>query len=148
VGSLYHFYFIDADDLVLFRADFLVALDACFTQKRGKNLNNPSHQDCPRHHPESAFLSEEEVKAMEEYVAAQRATKATSENSSAWSRGGCFEDGMKVPTSVLDDCSESFKAADEKCEKASTQFFADTGLMALLCRHDQVPLACQYDSCW
>jgi len=29
---------------------------------------------------------------------------------------------MKVPTSVLDDCSESFKAADEKCEKASTQF--------------------------
>jgi hypothetical protein len=31
-----------------------------------------------------------------------------------------------------------FKAADEKREKASTQFFSDTGLMALLCHHDRV----------
>jgi hypothetical protein len=44
---------------------------------------------------------------------------------------------MKVPISVLNNCSDSFIAADEKCEKASTQFFADTGLMALLCRHDR-----------
>jgi hypothetical protein len=39
---------------------------------------------------------------------------------------------------VLDDCEGSFKAADEKREKASSQFFADTGLMGLLCRHDRV----------
>jgi len=62
VGSLYHFYFIDADDLVLFRADFLVALDACFTQKRGKNLNNPSHQDCPRHHLSPHFSLRKRLK--------------------------------------------------------------------------------------
>src|SRR6267154_3827518 len=47
-----------------------------------------------------------------------------------------YEPGMKVPNSVLNECSDSFIAADEKCEKASTQFFADTGLMALLCQHD------------
>lgn len=49
-----------------------------------------------------------------------------------------FEGSMKVPTSVLDSCNDSFKAADEKREKASTKFFADTGLMALVCRHDRV----------
>ncbi|KIO07660.1 hypothetical protein M404DRAFT_135684 [Pisolithus tinctorius Marx 270] len=45
---------------------------------------------------------------------------------------------MRVPISVLDGCGDSFHAADEKCEKASTCFFADTGLMALLCCHDHV----------
>ncbi|KIJ04553.1 hypothetical protein PAXINDRAFT_94573, partial [Paxillus involutus ATCC 200175] len=40
--------------------------------------------------------------------------------------------------SVLEGCGKSFTAADEKCEKTSTQFFADTGFMALVCRHDCV----------
>ncbi|KAG1770143.1 hypothetical protein EV702DRAFT_1181663 [Suillus placidus] len=45
---------------------------------------------------------------------------------------------MRVPISVLDGCGDSFLAADEKRKKASTQFFADTGVMAMLCRHDCV----------
>ncbi|KAI6023439.1 hypothetical protein EDC04DRAFT_2869568 [Pisolithus marmoratus] len=45
---------------------------------------------------------------------------------------------MKVPVSALDGCGESFHAADERQKKASTSFFADTGLMALLCHHDHV----------
>jgi hypothetical protein len=49
-----------------------------------------------------------------------------------------FEGPLKVPTSVLNECNDSFTAADDKRQKASTQFFADTGLMALLCRHDRV----------
>jgi Kyakuja-Dileera-Zisupton transposase len=49
-----------------------------------------------------------------------------------------MEPGMQVPSTVLDECGDSFKAADEKREKASTQFFSDTGLMAMLCRHDRV----------
>ncbi|KAF8834748.1 hypothetical protein BDN67DRAFT_992598 [Paxillus ammoniavirescens] len=48
------------------------------------------------------------------------------------------EEGMCVPVSVLDGCGQSFIAADERQEKVSTQSFADTGLMALLCRHDRV----------
>jgi hypothetical protein len=39
---------------------------------------------------------------------------------------------------VLDGCNDSFVAADERRMKASTLFFADTGLMALICRHDRV----------
>jgi hypothetical protein len=45
---------------------------------------------------------------------------------------------LLLPRSVLDACEVSFKAADEKRVKASTDFFEDTGLMALLCRHDRV----------
>jgi hypothetical protein len=47
-----------------------------------------------------------------------------------------YENGMRIPVSVLDGCNESFVAADEKREKASTRFFADTGVMALVCHHD------------
>ena len=43
-----------------------------------------------------------------------------------------------MPAAVLDECHKSFKAADERQQKASTKFFADTGLMAMLCRHDRV----------
>jgi len=49
-----------------------------------------------------------------------------------------YEGPLRVPNTVLDECGESFTAADEKQQKASTTFFADTGLMALLCRHDCV----------
>ena len=48
------------------------------------------------------------------------------------------EEGLNVPNSVLDGCQESFTAADEEREKASTQYFKDIGLMAMLCRHDRV----------
>ncbi|KAF8871853.1 hypothetical protein CPB84DRAFT_1854767 [Gymnopilus junonius] len=49
-----------------------------------------------------------------------------------------YEPGMKVPSATLDECHESFIAADSNRVKASTQFFTDTGLMALLCQHDRV----------
>jgi hypothetical protein len=45
---------------------------------------------------------------------------------------------LKLPHSVLDGCEASFKAADERREKASTQFYDDMALMALLCHHDCV----------
>ncbi|EGN93466.1 hypothetical protein SERLA73DRAFT_126659 [Serpula lacrymans var. lacrymans S7.3] len=49
-----------------------------------------------------------------------------------------YKQGMAIPKLVLDGCADSFLAADEKREKASTNFLADTGLMALLCRHNCV----------
>ncbi|TEB27669.1 hypothetical protein FA13DRAFT_1756009 [Coprinellus micaceus] len=45
---------------------------------------------------------------------------------------------MKVPVSALDGCLDSFTAADEKRIKTTTKYFSDTGLMALLCHHNQV----------
>ena len=49
-----------------------------------------------------------------------------------------YEGRLRVLTSVLDGCEASFTAADAAQEKASTHFFDDTALMALLCHHDRV----------
>lgn len=73
---------------------------------------------------------------MEEHVDSVRPPR--SEKPSADNAEDGYEDGMRVPISVLNDCGDSFKAADEKREKANTQFFADTGLMAIFCRHGTV----------
>ncbi|KZP06311.1 hypothetical protein FIBSPDRAFT_914718 [Athelia psychrophila] len=120
-----------------FAADYIACVDACFTQKRTKShsARDPNYRDQPRSHHDSRFITEEEIKAMEREVDSirtrrPRKAKKADENDS-------IEPGMSLPTSVLDECGNSFVAADEKREKASTQFFVDTGLMSLLCRHDR-----------
>jgi hypothetical protein len=51
---------------------------------------------------------------------------------------GYEHEKLLLPRSVLDGCEASFTAADEKRQKASTEFFEDTALMGLVCRHDRV----------
>jgi hypothetical protein len=126
-------------------ADTVVCIDACFTQKHNKTKGKGGHRDPPNHHPFSIFMPEADVKAVEDFIASCRSGHPPScgsrhqahhaQNSSAGDDG--YEAGMHVPTSVLNGCNDSFVAADEKREKASTQFFADTGLVALLCHHDR-----------
>ncbi|KAG2158535.1 uncharacterized protein EDB93DRAFT_1237909 [Suillus bovinus] len=109
--------------------DVHICIDACFTQKYPPNPIR------------SVFLSDDEVTSMDAHVqiccgrppARGRKRKRATEGEEDG-----YENGMRVPTSALDGCGESFFAADEKREKASTQFFADTGVMAMLCRHDHV----------
>ncbi|KAG6836295.1 hypothetical protein H0H93_009388 [Arthromyces matolae] len=122
------------------RVDVIVCLDANFTQKRRKGPYAGGHG---RHdmHPETVFLAESEVKDMEKLVESVRPSQPRTQQQTALGEDG-FEKSargsMRVPTSVLDGCMDSFTAADEKRVKASTQFFSDTGLMAILCRHDIV----------
>jgi Kyakuja-Dileera-Zisupton transposase len=47
------------------------------------------------------------------------------------------EPRMMLPASALNQCLESFTAADGNHIKASTQKFNSTSVMALLCQHDQ-----------
>jgi hypothetical protein len=120
------------------RVDVVVSLDACFTQKRRKgktDLHDPPHL-----HSETVFVPQADVSSMEELVNTVRPpSKPKGKGTEKASKGpDGFEGPLKVPISVLDECAESFLAADEKRQKASTQFFSDTGLMALLCRHDRV----------
>lgn len=74
------------------------------------------------------FVDPLDVDAMEEEVASKRKapprkrTKGTS---------------ARLHDDILDECEESFIAAQEKVTKASKNYYADTGLMALLCRHDR-----------
>ena len=63
---------------------------------------------------------------MEVFIESQQSLPSTHMTQSQ-PREDRLENGMKVPTSVLDGCGGSFQAADEKRQKASTCFFADTG---------------------
>ncbi|KDR70808.1 hypothetical protein GALMADRAFT_75558 [Galerina marginata CBS 339.88] len=127
------------DDLV----DVIVCIDACFTQKRRKSQGKAWQE--PRVHPETIFVPTEELVAMEEKVETVRPSKKKNDNKAKQSKekeketgGPDYEPGMKVPSAVLNECHDSFLAADERRIKANTVFFADTALMGILCRHDRV----------
>lgn len=113
--------------------DCITCVDACFTQKRRQAPRDPL-----RSYPNSVFLSEQTVTSMEAEVENIRNGRGRSPPNMSQVHEDSLEPGMQVPSSVLNECRDSFKAADEQRVKASTQFFADTGLMALLCRHDHV----------
>lgn len=121
--------------------DFNCCLDACFTQKRNAGTADP-----PKFHPESHFIPETTSAQMEEYVDWVRDTKPSKRQRQGSDTTEGHKDGedgyehekLRLPRSVLDACEASFKAADENRQKASSQFYDDTGLMALLCRHDRV----------
>ncbi|KAG1745669.1 hypothetical protein EDB19DRAFT_1894353 [Suillus lakei] len=93
------------------KPDVHTCIDACFTQKCSSDQRGGGPD--PPNPVRSVFLSDDEVTSME-----RKRPAATEEE------GDDYEDGMRVPTS--------------KHEKASTQFFADTGMMAMLCRHNRV----------
>ncbi|KAJ6534507.1 hypothetical protein DFH09DRAFT_1092099 [Mycena vulgaris] len=119
--------------------DVNVCADVCFTQKRRrKGARGP-----PRTHPNSVFVPETTANQMGAHVEEVRPPGARAPKTKKQARVEEQEDSyegvnLKVPWSVLDKCESSFKAADEKREKASTKFFDDTGIMGLLCCHDRV----------
>ncbi|KAH6901151.1 hypothetical protein BKA70DRAFT_1437036 [Coprinopsis sp. MPI-PUGE-AT-0042] len=103
-------------------ADVVVCLDANFTQKR-RTPARGNGLDPPIQHPRTSRVEADWSGPADPLATPQAQPEVV-------------EDGMKVPPSVLDGCHDSFKAADEKRIKANTTFFAETGLFALLCRHD------------
>lgn len=110
----------------------IVCIDAVFTQKNDKR----DVRDPPRAHPKTVFIPETEVKLWEDYVLKVRPRKSSKTPPVA--KDDCFEGTLKVPNSVLDGCEQSFTAADENRQKASSKFFDSTALMGMLCRHDRV----------
>jgi hypothetical protein len=124
----------------------IVCLDACFTQKRMRDGDKGQATRVPVVHPDSLFLDTQEVQRMEDEVNVIRSscdghttrTHRTGHTGRESDLEDDYIDGLRVPTSVIDECKDSFIAADERRQKASTAFFKDTGLMAMLCRHDHV----------
>ncbi|KAF7325179.1 hypothetical protein MKEN_00561900 [Mycena kentingensis (nom. inval.)] len=118
--------------------DVSVCIDACFTQKIralfGRNC------DPARIHAYSVFLARELAEVYEEYVEGTRSAGKQSKKArmDPEAEDDSYVGKMRVPESTLNGCSDSFRAADEKRGKASSQFFAHTGLMCMVCRHDQV----------
>lgn len=106
-------------------AHVIVCLDANFQQKRRRSTwidPEVSYIDGRFVDPSDVAAEEREVEEKRQKPARKR-TKGTS---------------AKLDDEVLDECEESFLAAQEKVTKASKNYYADTGLMAILCRHDRV----------
>ncbi|KAJ7717766.1 hypothetical protein B0H14DRAFT_3521899 [Mycena olivaceomarginata] len=106
-------------------ADVVICTDTCFTQKKNKSPTDPYKK-----HPDSHFVSEEQAARTEEYIDGVRNVSDKNESRRKRAAGVVREvdeeDGyeysrLPLPRSVLDGCEASFKAADEKREKASTE---------------------------
>jgi hypothetical protein len=98
----------------------IVCVDANFAQRR----RHSRHPDPVNPHPNTHFLEENEVEAMKRVVERARPSLA---------RTGT----MALPDETLDDCEKTFIAAQSHIAKTNNIIFADTALMALLCRHDR-----------
>jgi hypothetical protein len=82
--------------------------------------------DCPRFYDPTYFLSKELVDEVGRRIDAQRKKTAKTHVS-------------LVPDEAIDQCETAYEAADGKKQKAAMDSFDDTGIMALICRHD-IPL--------
>jgi Kyakuja-Dileera-Zisupton transposase len=82
--------------------------------------------DCPHFYDPTYFLPKEYVDHIGCRIEAQRKRPAKSPV-------------PLVPDEAIDQCETAYEAADGKKQKAAMDSFDDTGIMALICRHD-IPL--------
>jgi len=139
------------------QASVIVCIDANFQLKRNHDQDRrkgfkgqTGSRDPPVFSPRTVELPQAELDAMAARINEVRPPKTTKagasrkrkademveDDRSGPSEDDAVEPGMNIPNSVLDSCGNSFIAADGDRIKASTQRFDDTGLMAMLCRHD------------
>ncbi|KIJ31075.1 hypothetical protein M422DRAFT_186363, partial [Sphaerobolus stellatus SS14] len=105
-------------------AHVLVAIDANLAQKCLK----PRFIDITFAHSQTQFIPDKDVKAMEAHVEEMRKTKAKRS----------LKINLRLPEDILQECQDSFTAANEEQTKSSVVVFADTGLVAMVCRHDHI----------
>lgn len=101
--------------------DVHVALDGNFHHR-----HQTSSGDGPHFHDAVQIISKEQVDAVGARIDAVRKRPPRK-----------FK--AKVPEEVIQDCQDSHTAADGRKAKTDMGHFDDTGLMAMVCRHD-VPL--------
>jgi len=104
-------------------AQAIVCVDANFAQRRRRSR----HPDPVVPHPDTHFLSECDVESMKRAVEHARPPDSRA-NATL---------GAALPDDILDDCEKAFTAAQGHIAKSSNTIYADTALMALLCRHDR-----------
>ncbi|KAL1687701.1 hypothetical protein GGG16DRAFT_21408, partial [Schizophyllum commune] len=105
--------------------DALVSIDACFSQKHNKQARDPAFD-----HPGGIMLSEETLRATRDRVDGLRSA------SSRVTKRRPFDPqsaGINVPSEALQNCEDSFKAAQTAIAKANTGAHDVTAAMALLC---------------
>ena len=104
-------------------AQAIVCVDANFAQRRCHSR----HPDPVDPHPDTHFLSVNDVDSMKHIVEHARPSDSRT-SAKSWAI---------LPDDTLDNCEKAFIAAQGHIAKSSNKRFADTALMALLCRHDR-----------
>ncbi|KAJ3558744.1 hypothetical protein NM688_g740 [Phlebia brevispora] len=102
--------------------DIHVALDANFSHRHLRSAG-----DSPEFYDSSHFISDEFVQEIDKRIQ----TKRKRPRNKNWT--------PPVPDSVLDACEHGHEAANEHKVKTATLRYDDTGVMAMICRHD-IPL--------
>ena len=108
--------------------DIHVAIDATFSQR-----HNVAAGDSPWLYEPKYFISKDAVDSVGARISAARSKPPRAYKSS-------------VPNTALDECEKSYEAANEKKDKSIGSKFDDTGLMALVCRHDMVLFLANVDT--
>ncbi|KAG1796136.1 hypothetical protein EV424DRAFT_1547219 [Suillus variegatus] len=93
---------------------------------KGGDIHVATDGDSPHFYDPSYFLSKVQVDAIGHHISRSRKSPPKLHIS-------------HVPNEAIDLCENSYKVADGKKQKAAMDSFDDTGLMALICRHD-IPL--------
>ncbi|KIJ58586.1 hypothetical protein HYDPIDRAFT_34030 [Hydnomerulius pinastri MD-312] len=101
--------------------DIHVATDGNFHHRHRRSTGN-----CPTFYAPVYFLPKTQVDAVGQRIA--KAHKRQPKKHKAL-----------VPDKAIDQCKTSYEAADGKKQKAAMDSFDNTGVMALICRHD-IPL--------
>jgi len=141
------------------RAQLIVCIDGNFQIKRIRDKDRRAgHEgetgthDPPIISPSTIILSREYLEHWERRILAMRPVRpsrsgqkrkvneTTEDDAADPQEDDRVEAGLRAPNSTYDACQQSFIAADEDRIKASTKYFEDTGMMAMLCRHD-APIA-------
>ncbi|KZT28316.1 hypothetical protein NEOLEDRAFT_1058906, partial [Neolentinus lepideus HHB14362 ss-1] len=110
-------------------SDLHVAIDLNFHQRHRRTAG-----DSPKFYAAEYFISKEDVDAVGERILKAR------------KKGPRSDYRAKVPDIAVDECEKSFEAADEAKQKTHEGRFDDTGLVALICRHDNPILLANVDT--
>lgn len=102
-------------------ADIHVATDGNFHHRHRRTAG-----DCPTFYQPRYFLPKSQVDAVGKRI--EKARKRPLRSRTA-----------QVPDEAVDQCESSYEAADGKKQKTSMESYDDTGVMAIICRHD-IPL--------
>jgi hypothetical protein len=109
-------------------------MDANFEQKRCRNAGGDTVLPP---YSQSFFIPPDEVKEMRENVDKARGGEKDQDEEENDDENDRLP-GLQLPNYVYDSCTSRFLAAQDGNQKAEKSIFADTGLMALICRHDRI----------
>ena len=110
----------------------MACVDGNFEQIRLRHAGS-GDQPIPKGH--TFFLTPEEILQAQREV--ERCRKSAAKPDATATEEDTIVPGLSLPNYIYEGCNSRFLAAGEQNKKTKASVFSDTGLMALVCRHDR-----------